>query len=74
MGIIDQIKLANAGRRMYAQMCNRCRQRLTQRFAKEVREQRQTGDYNTDVDVQAETMRILCPKCKVVYEEAMGNR
>lgn len=75
MSIIDQIKLANAGRRMYQRMCNRCRQRLTQEFSSAYKQQQATGQINQDPrDVKKRTLEILCQKCRDVYQEAMENK
>lgn len=75
MSVIDQIKLANAGRRMFAQMCNPCRQKITKTFADDYRTQQLTGRVNQNPqDIKDKTMALLCENCKKVYEEAINNR
>jgi len=75
MSMMDQIKLANAGRKMYQRMCNKCRRNLTKEFSSAYREQQATGQYNQNPqDVKQRTLDILCDKCKDVYREAMENK
>jgi len=75
MSVMDQIKLANAGRRMYQKMCNQCRVKLTREFASSYKQQQLTGQYNQNPqEVKQRTLEILCTNCKTVYLEAMENR
>lgn len=75
MGMIDQIKAANAGRRMYNKLCNVCKVRLTQEFAADYRRQQATGEIaSTPQQVVERTKKVLCSRCLRVYNEAMGNR
>lgn len=75
MGIFEQIKLANAARRLHQRMCNKCRIAWVKEFKRDKEEQELTGLYNrTPQQIQADAMALLCTKCKKVYQEAIENR
>lgn len=75
MSVIDQIKVANAGRRMFNSMCNKCRLRMVQEFSKDYKVQQQTGKQSLSPQETVErTKAILCNRCQKVFDEAMVNR